>query len=75
LYKFLANVFNFNHFVNSSTTITVTFSIDSNLIQIPNQQLIQAILRRFIRIYTHQLITLSTGVSIQYLRRKLEVVF
>jgi hypothetical protein len=40
----------------------------------PNQQLIQIIPRRFIQAITQQLTTLSTGVSFQFLGRKLEVV-
>jgi hypothetical protein len=61
--------------VNRSSTITVTFSNDFNLIPMPKQQLNQSIPEAVI--HTNILFpkSLSPGVSIQYLGRKLEVVF
>jgi hypothetical protein len=60
--------------VNRSSTITVTFSNNFNLIPMLIQLLNQAIPRSYIRTFTQQLITLSTGVSFQFLRRIIEVV-
>jgi hypothetical protein len=68
-----AMVINFNQLVNRNSIITVIFSIDFNLIRMPEQQLNQAIPNIFMQLFTQQLISLSTGVSIQFLGRKLEV--
>jgi hypothetical protein len=70
----MTKVFNFNFFVNRSLTITVTFSSYFNLIPMLTQQLNQAIPRSCIQISTQQLMTLSPGVSFQFLGRKIEVV-
>jgi hypothetical protein len=61
--------------VNRSSTITVTFSNDLNLIPMPKQQLNQSIPEAVIHINNLFHKSLSTGVSIQYLERKLEVAF
>jgi hypothetical protein len=58
------------NFVNRSSTITVIFSINFNLIPMPTQQLNQTIPRSYIQKFTQQLTTLSTGVSFQFLRKK-----
>jgi hypothetical protein len=52
LYQFPNNVFNFSHLVNRSSTITVAFSSDFNLIPMPNQQFNQAIPRSYIQPFT-----------------------
>jgi hypothetical protein len=70
----MTNVFNFNHFVNRSSTKTVIFSSDFNLIPMPTQQLNQAIPRSYIPTCIQQLIPLSTGVSFQFLGRIIEVI-
>jgi hypothetical protein len=57
------NVLNFNFFVNRSSTITVIFSSDFNLISMPKQQLNQSIPDAVI--HTNNLFSksLTTGVS------------
>jgi hypothetical protein len=72
--QLMTNVFNFNHFVNRSSTITVTFSSNFNLISMLTQQLNQAISRSHTQTFTQQLKILSTGDSFQFLRRIIEVV-
>jgi hypothetical protein len=67
---FMANVFNF---LNRSSTTTVTFSQGFNLIPMLNQEvIIQPIPRSFIQKLYQCLISLSTGVSFQFLGSEAE---
>jgi hypothetical protein len=65
----MSNVLNF---LNRSSTTTVTFSIEDDLIPMLSQQFYQSISEEFLKsIYQT---TLSTGVSFQFLGSKLAVV-
>jgi hypothetical protein len=72
--QLMTKVFNFNFFVNRSSTITITFSSYFNLISMLTQQLNQAVPRSYTQTFTQQLMTLSTGVSFQFLGRIIEVI-